>query len=191
MKVMKGRPGYLQAHKKKTIIQSAIAFLLVFAILILGYMQTGTKLNMLTLVAVLGCLPAAKMLVAAITAFPHQSIEKKMSDELIRESEHLTVIYDMVITSYEKIMPVDCIAIMNNTICGFTRSKKVDTDYAANHIKQILNQNQFTKVSVKLFTDYSAFLIRVKEMNQVADADGIDTSEKEEQIKRVILNISI
>lgn len=191
MKVSKGRPGYIEAHKKKTIIQSAIAFSLVAAILILGYVQTGTKLNMLTMVAILGCLPAAKLLVAAITIFPHHSIEKKMADEIAQNAVHLTSIYDMVITSYEKIMPVNCIVIMNQTICGYTGSKKVDPVYAANHVKQILNQNQFTKVSVKLFTDYTAFLIRVKEMNQVADADGIDTSELEERMKQVILNISI
>lgn len=191
MRVWKGQPGYIQAHKKKSMIQAVIAFSLVFAILILGYVQTGTKLNWFTLVAVLGCLPAAKMLVAVITVFPHQSIDKRVADEIKQESAYLTVIYDMVLTSYEKIMPVDCIVIMNHTICGYTRSKKVDVNYAANHIKQILNQNQLTKVSVKLFTDYQAFFIRVKEMNQVADADGIDTSEKEEQIKQVILNISI
>jgi hypothetical protein len=48
-------------------------------------------------------------------------------------------------------MPVDCIIISDNTICGFASNKKTDTAFAAKHIKQILYANQFTNVSVKIF----------------------------------------
>ena len=60
MKIEKGKPGYLKAQRDKLLIQTLIEFGIVIALLVIGYVQTGTKLNLLTLVAILGCLPASK-----------------------------------------------------------------------------------------------------------------------------------
>ena len=65
-KVEKGLPGYLDYKKKVEIIRTVIYFGIVAAIFFLGYFQTDTRLNLLTVVAVLGCLPASKALVGVI-----------------------------------------------------------------------------------------------------------------------------
>ena len=62
-KVIKGEPGYLDYKRKAEIIRTVIYFALVAAIFILGYSQAHTRLNLMTVVAVLGCLPASKALV--------------------------------------------------------------------------------------------------------------------------------
>ena len=110
-KVQKGTPGYLNYKRKVEIIRTVIYFGIVAAIFFLGYFQTGTRLNLLTVVAVVGVLPSAKALVGVIARFPYKSIEPDMASEIASRTEHLTVCYDMVITSEEKIMPVDCIVI--------------------------------------------------------------------------------
>lgn len=63
MKATKGEAGYIQARKKQLILKAVLEFGIVIALLILGIWQTHTRLNLLTVVAVLGCLPAAKALV--------------------------------------------------------------------------------------------------------------------------------
>lgn len=190
-KVEKGVPGYLDAQKKIEMMKAAAAFALVLAVLILGIIETGTRLNLLTLVAVLGCLPASKILVGVITRYPHHSIDPKKAAEIEAKAEHLTTAYDMVVTSREKIMPIDAVVISDNTICGCTGSKKVDTGYASEHIKSILRQNHYDKVSVKIFADYTAFISRVEGMNSIAAVERKETKEKEERLKRLILNISL
>ncbi|MEF9941062.1 MAG: hypothetical protein RSA90_01480 [Lachnospiraceae bacterium] len=190
MKVIKGEPGYIKKQKKQEIIKTFILFGLVAAILILGYIQTGTKLNMLTVFAILGCLPASKSLVGVITIFPHHSIQMDVVQEISSQTEHLTVAYDMVITSYEKIMPIACIVISDHTICGYTDSTKVDVAYASNHIKNTLAQNQMGQVSVKIFSDYVAFITRAEGMNNIAAIEQPNTTEREERMKQVILNLS-
>ena len=60
MKATKGEAGYIQARKKQLILKAVLEFGIVIALLILGIWQTHTRLNLLTVVAVLGCLPAAK-----------------------------------------------------------------------------------------------------------------------------------
>lgn len=190
-KVKKGTPGYLDYKKKIEIIRAFIYFGIVAAIFLLGYFQTGTRLNLLTVVAVLGCLPAAKVLVGVITRFPYRSIDKERAEEIAEKTGHLTVCYDMVITSREKIMPVDCIVISGNNIFGYTHYEKVDLNVLAAHIKEILRQNQYTGLSVRILNEYKPFLTRAEGLDHIAEVEKDDTKEREDAIRRVILNISM
>lgn len=112
MKVIKGEAGYIQAKKKQEIIKTCMEFALVLAIFITGFVTTKTRLNLLTVVAVLGCLPAAKALVGVIMLIPHKSMENDKVREIEEKAPELVKAYDMVLTSYEKIMPIDSIVIL-------------------------------------------------------------------------------
>ena len=191
MKVAKGNPGYIKNRKRKVILKTVLQFGIVVALLVLGIMETKSRLNLLTLVAVLGCLPASKSLVEVIMLFPHRSINQSVSDEIQEKTSELTVAYDLVFTSEKHIMPVDCVVISDNTFCGYTSNEKTDTVFAAKHIKQILYANQFTNVSVKIFDNYTAFVTRAEGMNNIAAVEKNDTKKKEEKIRQVILNISL
>lgn len=190
-KIIKGNPGYLDYKKKVEIIRTIIYFALVAAVFFLGYSQAHTKKNLLTIVAILGCLPASKALVGVITRFPYSSIASIRAEEIKDKTGYITAIYDMIITSREKVMPMDCIVISGNTIFGYTNSEKVDVKYAASHIRGILNQNQFPDVSVKILNNYTAFLARAEGLNSIAAVEKSDTKELEEQMAHVILNISM
>lgn len=190
-KVLKGNPGYLDYKKKAEILRTVIYFALVAAVFFLGYSQAHTKKNLLTIVAILGCLPASKALVGVITRFPYPSIAGIRAEEIKSKTGHITVIYDMIITSREKVMPVECIVISGDTVFGYTNSEKVDLKYAASHIRGILNQNQFPDVSVKILNNYTAFLARAEGLNSIAAVEKSDTKEIEEQIAHIILNISM
>ena len=52
-KIKKGRPGYINARKKRYLIISVIEFAVVIGILLFGYAQTGTKMNLFTVAAIL------------------------------------------------------------------------------------------------------------------------------------------
>lgn len=190
-RVIKGNPGYLNYKKKAEIVRTVIYFLLVAAVFFLGYSQTHTRKNLLTVVAVVGCLPACKALVGVISRFPYKSIAKKQADEIADKARHLTAIYDMIITSREKIMPVDAIVISGNMIYGYTRNEKVDLKYAATHIRGILNQNGFSNLSIKILNNYSSFLARVEGMDSIEKVEKNDTKEQEAKIAGIILNISM
>ena len=48
----KGQPGYIRWRKEKYLIGTIAEFAVVIALVVLGYVQTKTKLNLLTVVAV-------------------------------------------------------------------------------------------------------------------------------------------
>ena len=76
MKIQKGDAGYLRRRKRLLILEAVVSFGLVAALVIAGYVTTKTKLNLLTVVAVLGCLPASRILVNLIMVMPHDSIDE-------------------------------------------------------------------------------------------------------------------
>lgn len=187
----KGTPGYLDYKKKVEILRTVIYFGIVAAVFFLGYFQTGTRLNMLTVVAVLGCLPSAKALTGVITRIPYSSIDSKRAEDIASKTSHLTVCYDMVITSEEKIMPVDCIVISGHNIFGYTRSRKVDLKALSQHIRKILAMNHFTDYTVRVLNEYTPFITRAEGLDNIAAVEKEDTKETEEAVRHLILNLSL
>ena len=191
MKIRKGDAGYIRLKKKKAFLKTILEFGIVLALLILGIMQTGDRMNLLTIVAILGCLPAAKALVELIMILPHHSVSEEMSAEIDLNAESLTRVYDLIFTSEKNVMPVECVVIMNNTVCGYASSEKTDLNIVANHLKQYLYANKLTDVSVKIFDNYTAFVTRAEGMNNIASIDKKDTKERELTIRQVLLNLSL
>ena len=77
--VTKGKAGYLAEKQKRLGLQALAEFAVVALILIIGYVITKTRLNIFTVVAIVGCLPAARVLVEFIAMFPIEALREKYS----------------------------------------------------------------------------------------------------------------
>ena len=191
MKCEKGTPGYLEYKKKVEIIRTVVYFLLVAAVYLLGYSQTHTNKNLLTVVAVVGCLPACKALVGVITRLPYPSIDPKRAEEVRALSPHMTSVFDLVVTSRDKIMPIDALVISGNKVFGHLTGKKADPQYTEKHIRSILLDNHFKDVSVKMYPDYKKFLSRIEGLENIAAVEKENTAEYEAEIRHLIQLISL
>ena len=179
----KGQPGYIKWRKEKYLIGTIAEFAVVIALVVLGYVQTKTKLNLLTVVAAVGCLPASKMLVEFITIAPHQSIEKDIYQEIEAKASLLKRVYDLVITSPEKVMLVDAIVISGHTVIGYASNTKTDR-----YLKDMLNANHHEKMTVKIFHDYKAFLSRVEGMNNIVEVGHTENVREDRAVQKLILS---
>ncbi len=190
-KIQKGQKGYIKSKKTKYLVWALAEFGVVAGLLIIGYTQTKTRLNLLTVVAIVGCLPASKMLVEFITMAPHKGISEEKYAEIEEKGNLLTRVYDMVITSKEKVMPVTAFVISNHMVCGYVESEKTDETKCAKYIKEMLETNKCDKITVKVFRDYHAFLARVEGMNNIASVEQPESRRKEKKIKNLILSVSM
>lgn len=190
-RIEKGQPGYIKARKLKYLIWAAGEFAVVAALLVLGYIQTGSKLNLLTVIAIVGCLPASKMLVEYITMAPHKSISPDIVKELNEKASLLITCYDLIITSTEKVMPVSAVVIYGHTVCGYAESDRTDEAKCASYIKEMLKNNGYQKLTVKIFRDYKAFLLRAEGMNNIAAVEKQTDRRKEKAVRDLILTISM
>ncbi len=178
--------GYLQNVKKRELIKCILQWVLVVGFLIVGFIIFGTKLNILTMVAVLGCLPASKATVAVVVRWPIKSMDEEMINRVVQNTEYVTTSFDVTLTSNEKIMPLQCVVISNNTVYGYTDSKKVGVQSTANYMKAFLKKNNFDHLNVKVFNEFVPFVSRVEGLNNIASIEKADTREKEETIKNVM-----
>ncbi len=191
MKIEKGIPGYLKARKIRLLLLTLLEFAIVIALLVMGYMQTGTRLNLLTVVAIVGCLPACKVLVGLITLLPYKTADQDKATEIREKAPLLIMAFDLVITSREKIMPVEAVVISGNTVCGYAPNRKTVPEETARHIRNILEENRLTKITVKIFSDYKPFLTRAEGLNSIAQVERSEHSKKEKRIRQILLNISM
>lgn len=188
MNTAKGRPGYINGQKKKYLLWTVLEFAFVIIIFGIGYITTGSNANLFTVIAVVACLPAGKMLVEWITLFPFKTIAPEMAKEIEGKSEYLTTIYDLVVTSEKKAMQIDALVISNNTIFGYTSHEKTDASEATARLKALMETTRYTKATVKIFPSYSAFLSRVEGLNSIMAIEKMDTSRRERAIKKLILS---
>ena len=116
MKVTKGCFGYLKIQKKKEIIRTIFYFALSISIFLMGYVSTGSKLNLLTVVAVLGCLPASKSAVSMIMYIKAGQCSQECYEQLKPYTDGTFMLYDLYLTSYQKNFQISAMAIKNNTV---------------------------------------------------------------------------
>jgi len=174
----KGTRNYLNTQKKYEIIRTVLYFAVSLSLFAAGYIQTRDKANLLTIVAVLGCLPASKSAISAIMFLRFQSCGRQTADEIERHSEGLNCLYDMVFTSYKQNFVVSHLAVRGSTICGFSENKdwneteEKHSNAFYKHIGDILKLDGHQGVTVKIFTNLAKYTERLEQMKALeAEAD--------------------
>ena len=116
----KGTHGYLRTQKNYEILRTALYFAISLSLFIAGWVSTGSRENLLTIVAVLGCLPACKSLVEMFMFLRYKGCDEKDAAQIAAHTGGLTGLYDMVFTSYEKNYVIHHLTVCGNTVCGYT-----------------------------------------------------------------------
>lgn len=196
----KGNFQYIKEEKKRRVLKTLLLFAIPITAFVAAACYYGTTTNLISVVAIVGCLPACKSLVGLIMVFMYRSINESTYQKIESHKGSLTMAYELVLTNYEKNTFVDAFAICGNQVIGYTSASKVDLKYAEEHTQKILHHNGY-KVSVKIFKDFQPFLDRLDSMNLHAEGlradipfkpdDRYPDFSREELIKHTILAISL
>ena len=170
----KGTRNYVNTQKRYEVLRTVLYFAISLSLFFAGWITTKSKMNLLTIVAVLGCLPASKSAVDAIMFLRFHSCSKVAADALDAHVGTLTAGYDFIFTSYEKNYPVAHLAIKGNTICGYTEDAKFEENAFYKHIDRVLKTDRFTETNVKIFTDLKKYTARLDQL-QALDTDEANT----------------
>ena len=141
-----------------------VFFLVSVGLYVMGYVTTGSSKNLLTVVAVLGCLPACKSMVNFIMFLKASGCSEKLKNEVCVFDDKLTVFYDMYFTSYQKNFPISHMALKGNVLCGVTESAKCDCHEAEKHLEQMLTQEGIKNLTVKIFSQRDKYLDRLSQL---------------------------
>ena len=156
-KAVKGQYGYIKKQQRAVTARTVILFGLSLTILGMGIWSTGSNKNLLTIVAVLGCLPASKSAVNMIMFLRAKGCSEKVREETGRYDAGLTKLYDMVFTSYDKNYQVSHMVIKGHVVCGYTEDGKCDVKACEKHLDMLLMQGGCKGVTVKIYKELNIY----------------------------------
>lgn len=185
--VKKGCFGYIRNHKAVTVLRTLLFVAVSIGLYVMGYVTTGSNRNLLTIVAVLGCLPACKSMVNFILFLRADGCSDELHSKLCGYDEKLTVFYDMYFTSYQKNFSISHMVLKGNVLCGITENPKCDCNAAEEHLEQMLKQEGINNMTVKIFSQIDKYIDR---LSQIANLET-DEHKNRKDIINLLYSISI
>lgn len=187
-KAVKGTYGYLKAKRVQVILRTIIFFVLALSLFVAGIVTTHTRKNLLTVVAVLGCLPACKSLVNMIMYFRARGCGQEAQSRITGSEGHLIGMYDMYFTSYQKNFAISHMVVENQIILGFTEDEKCDIPACITHLKTMLKQAGFTEVTVSVTDQLQKYCSQLQQLN---DKNQDHDPAKDDEIRIALYEISL
>ena len=183
---IKGSFDYLAKKRKWEILKTFLMFALSLVIFLLGYLTTKSKGNLLTVVAILGCLPASKSAVSMIMYLRIKGCTKSVEKQISLHIGKLSGYFNLYFTSYDKNYNINHLIITPNLILAFSDDSKINSGDFENHIEKLLNKDGIKDVTVKLFTDLSKYTNRLDTLN-----DSTSDITPREKIRSLLFSITL
>lgn len=183
----KGSFGYIQNRRKFTALRTILYFALSISLYVAGYVTTGSNRNLLTIVAVLGCLPSCKSAVNFIIFLRAKGCSQELRDAVKKFDTELTSFYDLYFTSYQKNYQVSHMVLKGNVLCGITESEKCDVNEAQKHLEQMLSQEGIKNMTVKIFSDRRKYIDRLSQLVELETEEN----KNRDEIVNLLYSISL
>ncbi len=194
VKIRKGDFGYIRHQRKVTILRTIIMLGISLGVFAVGYFYNGRDIkNVLTIVAVLGLLPASKSLVNAIMFIKAKGCSSETQTKILENGPNFHHYYDFYFTAYEKNYPVSHMILLNQALIGVTEWDKCDTKEGEKHLKNHLKQDGLKEIAVKIYKDADEYCERLAALHYEYDplSDTDNNPEREEKVFAVLKAISL
>ena len=166
--------GYLTKRKKAEILWIVFFVVLGVAIFLTGYLWSGVRANIFTVMAVLLVFPAAKHLVALIAMFRKKGVTKERYDKVKTAAGQAVLYTDYVFTSTEKIMHLDFLLVKNGNVLGVIAKSKQDVPYLKQYLTDVVKK-MAPSYHVRLFESDEKLISHLQRLTQ---EEASENSEK-------------
>lgn len=170
----KGTRDYLKVQSRYEIARTILYFAISLSLFVAGIAATGNRMNLLTIVAVLGCLPACKSAIDAFMFLRYKGCTAENANAIEAHMEGLNGLYDRIFTSYDINYQVAHITVKGNTLCGFTQDNAFDEQRFREHITGLLKKDGYKDVSVKIYNNIQRYIDRLEQLKTL-DAEEKNT----------------
>ena len=187
MKVQRGEFGYIRTRKRRALTGTLLMAVIGIAVFVVGLLLNKmSNRNIFTVIAILFVLPGAKNLVALIVTFPYYSVEKERFDKVAKVlPEKMELYTDLVITSPEKVMHLDFIAVGNGQVIGLLGNGKQELSYVRKYLTSGVH-NWGSGYKVKIVDSEKTFL------GELAQIEPREMDEEEEShVKSYLLSLVV
>lgn len=175
----KGTRNYLKTQRLYELVRTAVFFGISLSLFAAGWIATGSRKNLLTVVAVLGCLPACKSAVSAVMFCRYRSLSPETADRIEPHAQSLLSLYDMVFTGSEKTFQVEHLAVRGSRICGYSSAKAFDRQAFEKHLQPLLRADSHKSCDVAIFTDVQKYTDRLDQLRELEGDESLSAAVAE------------
>lgn len=183
-KLQKGMYGFLNERKIREVIKTVALFGISLAIYFTGLIQTGSNENLLTILAVVGMLPASKAAVSMIMVLRYKSVNAALPEHIGPVTTGM-VFYDLMFVLNEKVVKTDCIYLHESSIVVYTENSKMEDKEISHHLKVFFSNHGKGNVSVKVCKTEKAFLEQLK--SRMSSLSEEDIRKQDEELQELLL----
>ena len=179
----RGQYGYLKEKKRKALVGTFLMVLIGIAIFVVGLLLNKMEAtNLFTVIAVCMVMPAAKYFVSYVVVFPYQPTNPEVKERLDAYAQKGdTLLYDVVFTSSEKVMHLDCIYVTGHQIIGYTSRAKDNVQIMQDYLKKELKIRGIS-YAVYIATEEKQIKDRMK-------LRGEENAEQNAEVKEEVLSM--
>lgn len=174
-KYKKGEYGYRDQHKKSRLLLTGIFVAAIIAQLIARQLtgDQATK-NILTVMAILTVLPMANLASPLLASWKYGTGDRAFYEKAKSYEEKCTMLYDLIVTTKEQILPLDAVAVHPNGVFAFCSNDKADLTKAEKALNGLFQTNKLDP-NVKLIRDPHAFWRRLDSLKPASEYedDGV------------------
>ena len=185
-KCTKGEFLYFQKKKKMEILKTVFLFGISAALYLAGYITTGSNKNYLTIVAILGCLPASRSAVSMIMYLKAKGCSDKVYQLITNNIGENIGSYNLYFTSYDKNFDISHVFAKGMTVIAFAEDVKIDENAFEEHIKTVLNRDAITGVNIKLYKDLNKYVTRIEQMQKLENEKN-----REKEMMKTLFAVSL
>lgn len=171
-RIEKGDYGYFRNQRQKKLIIMVLLYSMTLVMYFGAKAYFGTNRNLFTILAVLVVLPAAKYTVQFIMLVRAGECSSGVRDEVEQHIGHLCGAYDLYFTSEKKNYNISHLAVSGGSIAAYTEDPKCDCRQGEQHLRRMMTGNGIHGYQIRIFTDFSAYLTRLDQLNELEAANG-------------------
>lgn len=191
-RIIKGTYGYLNRKRMRTILLTILMFASAIGILVIGISISGSKKNLLTIVAMLSLLPACRSFIDVVMllkakkyACPEHLYQG--ATQALKDKDSSFVKYDLYLTAYDHNYPMYMMACKGGSLIGYLGDEKQLEKDVKKHLEDLLKQNALKVGNIKVYYSEGKFIERLTEM---ANSDH-EFSEMDRNVLHLMENISL
>ena len=171
MKIRKGQYGYRDQHKKSRALLTGLFAVAIIAQLIARQLASEQAAkNILTVMAILTVLPMANLASPLVVASRIPEVPEELHKACLPYEDKFPILYDLVITSNDLIMPVDAAVVHPTGVYLYCTNPKVDRKKAEIFLNEMLVGWKLDG-NAKVMNEEKKFLRRLSELKTVTEEE--------------------